>query len=252
MTGVFIEPTFYTKVTDSTGAVYMEAKQERRTVMSKQAAYIVKDILKGPVQGAGGTATNCSISGMSVAAKTGTTDSNTERWLCGFTPYYAAATWYGYDDSEEIRWYSSNPASVLWIAVMRPIHSGLTGKSFERPDGIVSATICKESGMLATDKCSKINKSYSEIYVKGTAPAKHCEVHSQEERVCKDSGQLANAYCTNVELRSVVNDKTVTGTCQIHKKPKDTTGPKIALNGSSTIRLLLGETYVELRRNSNR
>ena len=51
----------------------------------------------------GGTATYCAIKGMDVVAKTGTTDNNNDRWLCGFTPYYAAATWFGYDNNEEVR-----------------------------------------------------------------------------------------------------------------------------------------------------
>lgn len=64
--------------------------------MSEGTAYITKSILKSPVTGSNGTATNCSISGMDVGAKTGTTDDNYDRWLCGITPYYAAATWFGF------------------------------------------------------------------------------------------------------------------------------------------------------------
>ena len=98
--GVYIEPTFYTKVTDKDGNTILEPDQETRTVMSKAAAYVVKDILLQPVRG--GTATYCAISGMSVAAKTGTTNSNFDKWLCGFTPYYTAACWYGFDYNIEI------------------------------------------------------------------------------------------------------------------------------------------------------
>ena len=47
-------------------------------------------MLTEPVQGQNGTATYCKIAGVDVAAKTGTTDENYDRWLCGFTPYYTA------------------------------------------------------------------------------------------------------------------------------------------------------------------
>ena len=67
--GVYIEPTFYTKVVDSNGNTVLEPKQESRTVMSKAAAYVVKEILTQPVKT--GTSTYCAISGMSVAAKRG-------------------------------------------------------------------------------------------------------------------------------------------------------------------------------------
>ena len=39
---------------------------------------------------------------MSVAAKTGTTNSDYDRWLCGFTPYYTATVWYGYDTNATV------------------------------------------------------------------------------------------------------------------------------------------------------
>jgi len=70
--------------------------------MSAAASYVVKEILTQPVKS--GTATYCGISGISVAAKTGTTNDDYDRWLCGFTPYYTAATWFGYDKNETVRY----------------------------------------------------------------------------------------------------------------------------------------------------
>ena len=52
--------------------------------------------------GYAGTAKYCAINGIDVAAKTGTTNSSKDRWLCGFTNYYTAATWYGFDNNEKI------------------------------------------------------------------------------------------------------------------------------------------------------
>lgn len=86
-------------------------------------------MLTQPVKGSHGTATNCSISGMDVAAKTGTTDDNYDRWLCGFTNYYTAVTWYGFDFNESIDYPSEqNPAGILWSSVMNSIHKGLSRK----------------------------------------------------------------------------------------------------------------------------
>ena len=69
--------------------------------MKPASAFVVKDILTEPVK-SGGTATICAMDQMSVAAKTGTTNNDYDRWLCGFTPYYTAAVWYGYDNSATI------------------------------------------------------------------------------------------------------------------------------------------------------
>ena len=79
--GVYITPTFYTKVVDSSGNTVLTPKQEQTRVISEQNAYIAKSILQEPVK-SGGTASYCAISGIDVAAKTGTTDENYDRWLC--------------------------------------------------------------------------------------------------------------------------------------------------------------------------
>lgn len=38
---------------------------------------------------------------METCAKTGSTDDYVDRWLCGMTPYYTAACWFGYDNNQE-------------------------------------------------------------------------------------------------------------------------------------------------------
>ena len=93
--GEYIEPTFYTKVESASGKTILEPSQEKRRVLSEQNAYILANILKTPVYGfkGGATATVCKIPGIETAAKTGTTTSYRDKWLCGFTPYYAAAVW---------------------------------------------------------------------------------------------------------------------------------------------------------------
>lgn len=196
--GVYITPTYYTKVEDSDGNVILKAKQETRTVMSSAAAYVVKEVLTQPVKA--GTATNCKISNMSVAAKTGTTDEGNDRWLCGFTPYYTAAAWFGYDQPETVR-YSGNPAAHIWAAVMKPIHSTLESKYFSntRPNGVVSVKVCRDSGLIPTEACThdqRGDRTYTEYFVKGTEPKETCSCHVMVD-ICEDTGLLANEYCTN-------------------------------------------------------
>ena len=82
--GEYIEPTFYSSIENNEGKTILNTKQDKRRVVSKEVAYIVKEILTQPVVGANGTATYCKISGVDVAAKTGTTDENYDRWLCRF------------------------------------------------------------------------------------------------------------------------------------------------------------------------
>ena len=172
--GEYIEPTFYTEITNQAGKTVVKAKPESHRLFSKQVAYILKEILTQPVTGSNGTATYCAISGMDVAAKTGTTDENYDRWLCGFTPYYTAATWFGYDQNETIYFNRQNPAGIIWANVMKNIHSGLGNATFEKPSWIQTETICADSGGIANSGCTN---TYEEYFLLGTKPD-NCTEHS--------------------------------------------------------------------------
>ena len=134
---------------------------------------------------------------METAAKTGTTSSFKDRWLCGMTPYYSAATWYGYDDPEEIvetvDGYE-NPSSVIWESVMSQIHEDLESADFEKPSGIVSAKICSKTGKVATKGCSS---TYTEIFATGTVPGER--PGHQKVKICKETKLLATEYCPKTE-----------------------------------------------------
>lgn len=233
--GVYITPTFYTKVVDNSGNTVLTPKQETKRAISEQNAYIVKKIVQEPVVGSRGTATYCAISGMDVAAKTGTTDKSYDRWLCGFTPYYAAATWFGYDDSEEVKGFTRNPAGQIWSAVMADIHKNLAGARFTKPNGIVEATVCRTTGCLAATGCTDV---YKEIFTSDNMPEK-CEGHGSQE-LCAESGMIANEYCPTRKVNnygaSIPKEKlnlwkTMSGSntsgnkvndiCNIHKKPEE-------------------------------
>ncbi len=245
--GVHIKPTFYTKVVDGNGNTVLMPKQETTRVFSEQNAYIAKTIIQEPVNGAGGTARYCAISGMDVAAKTGTTDNDYDRWLCGFTPYYSAATWFGYDSKEEVKYPGGNPAGLIWDAVMTDIHNGLTGARFNKPSGIVSATVCRTTGCLATTGCSS---TYQEIFTQDNMPDK-CEGHGSQ-LLCAESGKLATEYCPTKKANyygaavpkeklnlwktigaSSTSGRKITEVCDIHKKPEEKpeeTNPKTNTN----------------------
>ena len=79
---------------------------------------------------------------------------------------------------------------------MKTIHSGLKKASFTKPKGIVNATICTVSGLVATEACKKDTRNVvkSEIFASGKIPTDTCEVHKLVE-VCNVSGDLPTDYC---------------------------------------------------------
>ncbi len=237
--GTYITPTFYTKVVDSAGNTVIEPHQTKTEVFGKSESYIIKSILTEPVvgvataatHGRGGTATYCKITGMDVCAKTGTTDDDYDRWLCGFTPYYAAACWYGYDRNEEVKYTKAsptNPAGGIWSAVMKTIHTGLEAKTFVKPDDVVQATVCHDSGLLPSDGCTNL---VTDWFIKSKVPTERCGTENldKEYAICEESGLLAiEGVCPNVVYKKASDGETIpTESCNIHKKPEETPTPTV-------------------------
>ncbi len=260
--GIYRRPLFYTKIIDSDGNTVMEAKQSTEQVISEQAAYVITNMLQTVVQS--GTATYCKISGQDVAAKTGTTNSNYDKWLCGFTKHYTASCWYGFDKNEEVTG-STNVAGKIWSAVMSKVHSGKESGKFEKPSGVVSASICRLSGKRATGRCSD---TYSEIFVEGTVPGE-CDAHKSSAQICEETGLLANENCPKkvTKYYSYVVEKerlklwknknssvrtAPTTYCTTHNSKNNTahTTPKkeeptITINGETSMTLNVGDVYTE-------
>lgn len=223
------------------GNVVLEPHQETRRVMSEQNAYVAQDLLTEPVVGSSGTATTAYMSGWDVGAKTGTTTDTEDRWLCGFTTYYTAAAWFGFDQSETVR-YSGNPAGQIWVAVMKQAHADLEKTRFQKPSNIVTASICSSSGLLATELCKNDQRGsqvYSEVYVAGTSPGKRCECHVELE-VCEETNKLATEYCTNKVKKVFITRDAETGwerakdaeymapkdQCDVHTTPAEPETPE--------------------------
>lgn len=172
--GKYIEPIFYTKVENSKGKVVLKNKQKNKKVYSEDTAYILKNLLTQPVKGENGTAKSCKIDGFEVAAKTGTTNDNYDKWLCGFTKYYTAVTWYGFDSNETIKEGADSMANHIWTAVMNNIHKNLIKANFDKPKNVEEVVVCKDSGKCASSNCKN---TYIEYFRKGTVPNEKCNQH---------------------------------------------------------------------------
>lgn len=205
--GVYLEPILYTRVTDSTGKVLLENKQITRNVFSKESTFILRDMMRDVVTGTNGTAKYINIGGNPVAAKTGSTDSYNDRWFCGFSPYYVAATWYGFDEPKKIHASGQNPAAKIWNAVMLKVHAGLEVKDFaELKSGITKVKICLDSGKLASDLCyldQRGSRVKEEYFITGTEPNEYCTTHVVKN-ICKDSNLLLGDDCPQESAESKV------------------------------------------------
>ena len=198
--GIRTEAILYTKVIDSTGKVILDKTADTTKLFSEETAYIMYDILKGPVTGfdAGGA----KFGDIPVAGKSGTTDNSDSFWFSGLTPYYSASVWIGYDMPTKLNGYSSSAAS-LWGDVMGVVHQGLSYKEIEKPSTVVTATVCRDSGKLATDLCAQDqrgNRVRTEYFIEGTQPTTACDVHVTA-KVNSTNNKLATA---STPVRNIV------------------------------------------------
>ena len=201
--GIYIEPIAFTKILDKHGNLLIDNTPKQTTVVSPQIAYIMGDILRTTVSE--GLAGRAKLSNMAVAGKTGTTQNRADIWFVGYTPYYVSGIWIGNDSPNITLSKSSSTAAQMWQHINTQIHEGLDSKtSFARPEGIVSANICTQSGLLPTPLCAQDSRHVvkSEIFAQGTVPRQYCDVHV-EAIIDTTNGKLANEYCPleNLETR---------------------------------------------------
>lgn len=181
--GMRVEPIVYKKVVDRTGKVILESKFSSSKVLSPQSAYIMYDLLKGPVS-SGGTGPSANFSPMA-RGKTGTTTNSIDLWFTGLTPYYSAAVWIGKDDHSNFndnylygKYIGSNDAALLWGTIMREAHKNLAYKEIPRPDGIVEVSLCADSGKIPTALCPK-DRIITELFMEDTVPTELCDFHKE-------------------------------------------------------------------------
>ncbi|MDR1061807.1 MAG: PBP1A family penicillin-binding protein, partial [Clostridiales bacterium] len=216
--GMYYEPITYTRVLDSNGKVLLDKTSRQPSIVySEQAAFLMTSMLQDVVKSGTGTAAALSGGDMPSAGKTGTTNDNADRWFVGYTPYYVAATWFGYDNSIKKITLSSGEldnAMLIWKAVMEKAHENLAPKEFAMPDQIVSASVCAYSGKAPTEYCAsdpRGNAIRTEYFIKGTEPKSSdpCDVH-RPVVLCGATSDLlgepvlAGPYCPPSSLRTSV------------------------------------------------
>ena len=130
--GVYRPSRTYSLVLDRNNNVVIDNTVEPTIAFKANTAWNMTDMLVNAVRA--GTGTEAYLPNMTVAGKTGTTSYDWDRYFTGYTPYYVAAVWTGYDMPEKMSFGASNPAAVIWNKVMSRVHEGLENKTFPVPE----------------------------------------------------------------------------------------------------------------------
>ena len=190
--GIYNSPSFYTTVTDTDGNIILESQPDTHETVKDSTAYLLTSAMEDVVNK--GTGTALKLGNMPVAGKTGTTSDYNDVWFAGYTPYYTATVWAGYDGNQKLAKTGTYRTyhKTLWQKIMKRIHEDLPPLDFQIPASVEKATICKKSGLLAGSHCS----SLTEYFARSTVPSAQCTDceaawKAEQERIKREEEEKA-------------------------------------------------------------
>lgn len=167
------EPYTIGAVVSAEGKMLEWSEPKLVPVLSPQAAYLTLDLMRGVVSR--GTAWALRAHGITgdFAGKTGTTNDKRDAWFIGLRPDLLALVWVGFDDMTETSLAGAQGAVPIWEDFIRSIGQDHSDATFDRPEGVVWATIDPTTGGLATENCPE---TAEEVFIEGSLPAE-CPDH---------------------------------------------------------------------------
>lgn len=179
--GQYIKPSFYTKVVDKKGNLIIYNESEKKRIMKETTSWLLTDTMRDVINSKECKEAKFTDISMSQAGKEGITENNTDCWFEGFTPYYTAGIWTGYDSMKSGSTKFSGMG--MWKDIMEKVHKykELSEKDFEKPSDIVSCDICTKCGLKAIrglcDKAEDGDDIRTEYFAEGTVPKEYCKCH---------------------------------------------------------------------------
>jgi penicillin-binding protein 1A len=152
--GMHIKPMFMTRIEDKNGNVIETFIPEQNEAMSKEAAFLMLELMKGVVDHGTGRRLRYRYNFTNpIAGKTGTTDNNSDGWFMGLTPDLVTGVWVGGED-RSVHFLSTrygqgaNTGLPIFANYMKSLYSSPTIKiskgDFEKPKGMKVELNCKE------------------------------------------------------------------------------------------------------------
>jgi penicillin-binding protein 1A len=177
--GVYHEPWSIREVRDRNDIVLETGEVHSREALAAPVAGVMVNLFEEVMNTGTGASSRWKGITCPAGGKTGTMDDYTDALFVGFTPLYTMAVWVGFDLKQTLgrNMTGASAALPIWIETMKEILKGKQSSlpPFEVPDGIVTARVCKESGVLAVDGCTD---TYREVFLEDHVPTEPCPLHS--------------------------------------------------------------------------
>lgn len=163
--GLYVEPTYITRIEDKNGVVIEQFTPKTREVLSEESAYVVIELLKGVTAGGSGVRLRSNTGVYEydastgypyefdnpIAGKTGTTQNQSDGWFMGMVPNLATGVWTGADERsvhfEEIGLGQGATMSLpTWALYMKKVYADSTltisREDFIKPDKLTIEIDC--------------------------------------------------------------------------------------------------------------
>lgn len=206
--------TPYHKIVDAQGqTVFDVSQQSSQQVLDPRYAYLITNILSDNNARTMEFGANSPLKTSRPSfAKTGTTTDFRDNWTLGGTPDLVIGVWVGNPRNEAMQDVTGiSGAAPIWHNVLERVYAeddqfkAIAPHDFPAPQGLVSATVCNESGMVPTALCPPDHR-HNEIFLSEQAP------HSQDNvwvrvKIDKTNNLLANDRCPAAIVEEKVFEK---------------------------------------------
>ncbi len=192
----------YVALTDYHENVILDNQPKSRRVFTTETAKIMNKLLENVVDS--GTAKSITLGDtVATAGKTGTSSGCRDKLFVGYTPYFTAGIWCGYESADRSVAGIAPSHLSIWDAVMTEIHSRLcdTGIEFS-VDGLAYRPYCMDSGDVYTDACKldvRGNRREYGYFKPYDSPRTVCKTHVTCYYDCVSKG-IASPLCPREDL----------------------------------------------------
>jgi membrane carboxypeptidase/penicillin-binding protein len=186
--GIAAPHTLITRIEDSSGQVVWQQSQARQPYRAIRpgTAFLMSSMLADVINRGTGNRARTEGFRLPAAGKTGTTDDYGDAWFIGYTPHLVTGVWFGYDDHKKImdRGFAGTVAVPAWARFMIKATAGQAPDWFQPPNDVEKVTVCRASGLRATDSCKLLGtedgrpNAYEDYFLVGTAPYDVCPGHT--------------------------------------------------------------------------
>ncbi len=166
-------------------------KVKGEKIFSEEASYFISKMLSSMERTESPNLVSSVSKLPNIAWKTGTSYGRRDAWAIGYNKNYTIGVWMGNFDGKGSPYLSGSEMAVpLLFNLFNSIDYQSSTNCFQKPFGILSRDVCKNSGLIPSDNCTDIIRDY---YIEDVSSNKKCN-HINEIYVSVDESV---SYCIN-------------------------------------------------------